>query len=244
MRADGASTRPAPARSPLTRRAATFPAMLPALAAGLIALGAISPARGQEEAPLGPSATIGALGAASKASAREASTPAAPPADEEEIPLRAAAAAAARADPAAAAAGGAAATPIDAPAPGEQSIAPDEAPLGTTVIPTASQQQALQPPAGSQGSQVINYEANQQMPLNEPQLHSLQEFMNEGVNTSPLGVELQEGARRTKSGREVDGLLVVALQPGSPAERAGVQAGHRQAPHVLEGAAVGASLVV
>jgi hypothetical protein len=144
---------------------------------------------------------------------------------------------------AAAAAGGAAATPIDAPAPGEQSIAPDEAPLGTTVIPTASQQQALQPPAASQGSQVINYEANQQMPLNEPQLHSLQEFMNEGVNTSPLGVELQEGARRTKSGREVDGLLVVALQPGSPAERAGVQAGHRAAHDVLEGAAVAASLV-
>ena len=325
--------------------------MLPALAAGLIALGAISPARGQEEAPVGPSATIGALGAASKASAREASTPAATPADEEEVtllpapPADATAAPAAPATPpadrpavapadasgaassaaavpvaaasaiatpasggagtpappeaaaatptpaaaatteasapaggpktflindgappgamssgwtpvapgapasgapaaaAAAAAAGAAATPIDAPAPGEQSIAPDEAPLGTTVIPTASQQQALQPPAGSQGSQVINYEANQQMPLNEPQLHSLQEFMNEGVNTSPLGVELQEGARRTKSGREVDGLLVVALQPGSPAERAGVQAGHRQAHDVLEGAAVAASLV-
>jgi len=318
--------------------------MLPALAAGLIVLGAISPARGQEEAPVGPSATIGALGAASKAWAREASTPAATPADEEEVtllpappadataapadppavapadasgaassaaavpvaaasatatpasggagtpaPPEAAAATAtpaaaataeasapaggpktflindgappgatssgwtpvapgapasgAPAEPAAAAAAGATATPIDAPAPGEQSIAPDEAPLGTTVIPTASQQQALQPPAGSQGSQVINYEANQQMPLNEPQLHSLQEFMNEGVNTSPLGVELQEGARRTKSGREVDGLLVVALQPGSPAERAGVQAGHRQAHDVLEGAAVAASLV-
>ena len=81
------------------------------------------------------------------------------------------------------------------------------------------------------------------MPLNEPQLHSLQEFMNEGTNTSPLGVELQEGARRAKNGREVDGLLVVALQPGSPAELAGVQAGHRAAHDVLEGAAVAASLV-
>ena len=101
------------------------------------------------------------------------------------------------------------------------------------------------PAAGvvSPGSQVVNYEANQQMPLNEPQLHSLQEFMNEGVNTSPLGVELQEGARRGKNGREIDGLLVVALQPGSPAEAAGVQAGHRAAHDVLEGAAVAASLV-
>jgi hypothetical protein len=320
------------------------------LAAGLIAFGAISPACAQEEAPVGPSATIGALGTAHEVSAPRAPTPATTPADEPEVTLLpataadAAAAPAATATPAAdapavvtpdasaaassgaaipspaasagaaaasggagtpappeaaaatptaaapaeasvpaggprtflindgappgatpsgwtpvapdlpasgtpgepvgaAAAAAAAATPIDAPAPGEQSITPDEAPLGTTVIPTAAQQQALQPPAASQSSQVVNYEANQQMPLNEPQLHSLQEFMNEGVNTSPLGVELQEGARRTKNGREVDGLLVVALQPGSPAERAGVQAGHREAHDVLEGAAVAASLV-
>jgi len=133
---------------------------------------------------------------------------------------------------------------MNAPAAEERSENPDEAPPGTTVIPSAAQQ-AVQPATGvaSQGSQVVNYEANQQMPLNEPQLHSLQEFMNEGVNTSPLGVELQEGARRTKNGREMDGLLVVALQPGSPAERAGVQAGHRTAHDVLEGAAVAASLV-
>jgi len=133
----------------------------------------------------------------------------------------------------------------DAQAADDQSEDPNEAPPGTTVIPPAAQDQAAQPGTGaaSTGSQVVNYEANQQMPLNEPQLHSLQEFMNEGVNTSPLGVELQEGARRSKSGREVDGLLVVALQPGSPAEVAGVQAGHRVAHDVLEGAAVAASLV-
>ena len=93
--------------------------------------------------------------------------------------------------------------------------------LGTTVIPSARQQARESP-------QVVNYEANRRMPLNEPQLHSLQEFMDEGVNTSPLGVELQEGARRGKNGREIGGLLVVALQPGSPAERAGVMAGHRE----------------
>jgi hypothetical protein len=137
-----------------------------------------------------------------------------------------------------------ASTPINnAPAAEEQTVTPEEAPSGTTIVPTAAQQQSLEPTTGSQGSQVVNYEANQQMPLNEPQLHSLQEFMNEGMNTSPLGVELQEGARQTKNGREVDGLLVVALEPGSPAERAGVQAGHRVAHDVLEGAAVAASLV-
>jgi PDZ domain len=121
----------------------------------------------------------------------------------------------------------------------------EKVPAGTTVIPSAAEQQGLQLGTGAlpQGAQIVNYQANQQMPLNEPRLHSLQEFMNEGVNTSPLGVELQEGARRMKNGREVDGLLVVALEPGSPAERAGVHAGHRAAHDVLEGAAVAASLV-
>ena len=297
-------------------------ALFPALAVGLITLGATSLALAQDEPPVGRSATIGALGAASEASAPEAPPPAAAPAatsgaasSAAAVPAASASAGAApaasggavtpappeaaaatptpaaapadasappggprtflindgapagampsgwtpvapdapaagapgatgaSAEPAAAAAAGVPATPIDAPAPGEQSITPDEAPLGTTVIPTATQQQALQPGTASQSPQVVNYEANQQMPLNEPQLHSLQEFMNEGVNTSPLGVELQEGARRTKNGREIDGLLVVALQPGSPAERAGVQAGHRTAHDVLEGAAVAASLV-
>jgi PDZ domain len=167
-------------------------------------------------------------------------------------PDAAAGSAAATGAPAGAAAGGsagaaAAATPTaqNAPAGAEVDVNPDETSLGTTVIPSAAEQQRLQSgiAAPAQGSQIVNYQENQQMPLNEPQLHSLQEFMNEGVNTSPLGVELQEGARRMKNGREVDGLLVVALQPGSPAERAGVEAGHRVAHDVLEGAAVAASLV-
>jgi S1-C subfamily serine protease len=138
---------------------------------------------------------------------------------------------------------------MNAPAAEERPENPDAASIGTTVIPSAvipsAQEQAIQPASviAPESSQIVNYEANQQMPLNEPQLHSLQEFMNEGVNTSPLGVELQEGARRGKNGREVDGLLVVALQPGSPAERAGVMAGHRQAHDVVEGVAVAASLV-
>jgi hypothetical protein len=144
----------------------------------------------------------------------------------------------------AAAAAGVSEPAMNAPAAEEQREDPDAPSLGTTVIPSA-RQQAIQSGTGvaPESPQVVNYEANQQMPLNESQLHSLQEFTNEGVNTSPLGVELQEGARRGKNGREIDGLLVVALQPGSPAERAGVQAGHRAVHDVLEGAAVVASLV-
>ena len=359
MRAAGASTRRP--RSPLARRVAIF-SMAPALAAGLIALGAISPALAQDEPPVGPSATIGVLGAMREAARRapaaapSAAPSAAAPAEEEVTLLAATPAATATPsaapvtpsaevaagpgaasgaaapgaaasvptaaetaptvaeapglEPASAASGasappstavatpppadaavsaaapaggsrsflindgapgstasgwspvapgapdagapgatGATAAAADAPAADEQSESPDAAPPGTTVIPSTApstaQEQVPLPAAGvvSPGSQVVNYEANQQMPLNEPQLHSLQEFMNEGVNTSPLGVELQEGARRGKNGREIDGLLVVALQPGSPAEAAGVQAGHRAAHDVLEGAAVAASLV-
>jgi len=116
------------------------------------------------------------------------------------------------------------------------------APPGTTIIPPASPPPAGAQEAGADNSQVSDYQANQQMPLNEPQLHSLQEFMSEGVNASPLGIELQEGQRKL-NGRQVDGLLVVGVQSNSSAAKAGIQAGHRAAHDVLEGAAVAASLV-
>src|ERR1700736_3729335 len=331
MTAAGASTRQP--RSALALRAAIFTAL-----AARLALCAISPALAQDEPPVGPSATIGALGAAPAAPETAAAAASVAPTPEEVTLLPAApaatatpAAVAAAAPSASAAGSGASASPpaaasaaatpagvvanapatplaaaatptpaasagasspaggpktflindaapgsapsgwspvapaapsshapeaspaavatgaaepaMNAPAAEERREDPDAPAIGTTVIPSA-QQQAIQPAAVSpESSQIINYEANQQMPLNEPQLHSLQEFMNEGVNTSPLGVELQEGARRGKKGREVDGLLVVALQPGSPAERAGVMAGHRQAHDVVEGVAVAASLV-
>jgi hypothetical protein len=129
-------------------------------------------------------------------------------------------------------------TPANARTEQVENVAPEDAPSETAIIPSGAEQQQEQ-----EASQLSNYEANQQMPIDEPQLHSLQEFMNEGVNASPLGVELEEGARRGRNGHEVDGLLVVALQPGSPADRAGVQAGHRAAHDMVEGAAVAASLV-
>ncbi len=271
MTAAGVSTsRPRP---PLARRAA----ICSAFAAGL-ALCAMSPAFAQDGPPVGPSATVGALGAAPTAAADEEAAALlvaapVPPSAASATPTPSASAGASAPSggsttilindgppgstpsgwsPVAAGAS-ASGGPEEAPAPAaadapvveERREDPGEAPPGTTIIPSAAQQQAAPPGTGVPGDnpQVVNYEANQQMPLNEPQLHSLQEFMNEGVNASPLGVELEEGARRGKNGREVDGLLVVALEPGGPAERAGVQAGHRAAHDVLEGAAVAASLV-
>jgi hypothetical protein len=131
-----------------------------------------------------------------------------------------------------------AASTAEEPAPGITNGAPSL----VGAVTSSARQQAAGIGVAPESSQVVNYEANQQMPLNVQRLHSLQEFMKEGVNASPLGVELEEGARRGRNGREIDGLLVVALQPGSPAERAGVQAGHRVAHDLVEGAAVAASL--
>jgi S1-C subfamily serine protease len=118
---------------------------------------------------------------------------------------------------------------------------PYAAPPGTTIISPSGASSSAEQGAGP-NPELLNYEFNQQMPLNEPQLHSLQEFMAEGVNSSPLGIELQEG-ERSFHGRDVDGLFVVAVQPDSPASKAGVQAGHRDVHDLIEGAAVAASLV-
>jgi hypothetical protein len=176
------------------------------------------PAPGEPDAPEGATGTVPASGGASAAAPAAASDVSADAATAPPPALNAA-----------------------VPAGGQQD--PYAAPPGTTIIPPATPPPAVTgQDAYANNPQLLNYEANQQMPLNEPQLHSLQEFMNEGVNASPLGVELQEGERRL-NGREVDGLLVVAVQPNSPAAQAGVQAGHRAAHDVLEGAAVAASLV-
>lgn len=101
------------------------------------------------------------------------------------------------------------------------------------VIPSIAQELTLRSETAAQGTQIISC---------EPPMQSLQDFMDEEVTASPLGLELQEGTRWMKNGREVDGLLVIALQPDGPAERAGVEAGHPAAHDALEGAAALASL--
>jgi len=83
---------------------------------------------------------------------------------------------------------------------------------------------------------------SQGTPLYSPQIHSLQEFENEGSNTLPLGISVEEGQRKLKSGRVVDGLLVIDVQAGSPAAKAGLCGGHQVAHDVIEGAVVAAAM--
>jgi hypothetical protein len=91
-------------------------------------------------------------------------------------------------------------------------------------------------------AQVVNYEAQQNPQLIDPQLHSLQEFINEGDESSPLGMELREEQRKLNTGEVANGLLIVGVRNGSAAAKGGLHACQRTARNVLQGAAVAAAL--
>lgn len=108
-----------------------------------------------------------------------------------------------------------------------------EMPQTTTEIPQAGPS----PEGGATGNEIVNY-ATSQNPNVDPQLHSLQEFINEGDNTSPLGIEVREARRKLKSGRAVDGLLIVGVTRESPAANAGLRGDHQEVRDALEMVAV------
>ncbi len=91
-------------------------------------------------------------------------------------------------------------------------------------------------------AQIVTYEQAQQNPqLIDPQLHSLQEFMNEGDGISPLGVQLREDQRKLSSGEVANGLLIVGVQARSAAAAAGLHALRRTGHNVAEGLAIAAA---
>jgi hypothetical protein len=82
----------------------------------------------------------------------------------------------------------------------------------------------------------------QQAPLNlRQQLQTFQDYLQEGDNTSKLGVVLRESRRRAADGTEMAGLLVVRVLPGSPAALAGLHGETTATRSALEGAALAAS---
>lgn len=76
----------------------------------------------------------------------------------------------------------------------------------------------------------------------DPQLHSLQEFMDEDDQMSPLGMQLVEDERKLNSGEVATGLLVVGIQQHSAAALAGLHAINRTPHDVVNGLAVAAAL--
>ena len=96
---------------------------------------------------------------------------------------------------------------------------------------------------GAASGQIVNYEQYQNAQQVDPQLRSLQEFIQEGDNTSSLGMEVQEAQRKLKSGEVADGLVIVGVVKGSPADLAGLRRYQRTTRDVLEGVAVASALV-
>jgi hypothetical protein len=119
-------------------------------------------------------------------------------------------------------------------------------PSTTTVIPQSSagpEPGTAEIDRNADNAQTIDYDARQNPQLIEPQLHSLQEFMSEGDETSPLGIEMREDRRKLSSGEVADGLLIVDVRTGSAAARAGLHPYRRTTRDILEGAAIVASMV-
>ena len=88
-----------------------------------------------------------------------------------------------------------------------------------------------------------NYEASQDPEVTGQKVHSLNEYLNETDELSPLRLRLRAERRRLKYAGEAEGLLIVSMTPGSPAANAGLHAYNRTIKNIFEGAAFGASLV-
>ena len=76
-----------------------------------------------------------------------------------------------------------------------------------------------------------------------PHVYSLQDFVNQGLDESPLGVELREDCSRLKSEEKVCGLAVLGVRNGSPADKAGIKRYTALTHDLLDGASIAAALV-
>jgi hypothetical protein len=90
--------------------------------------------------------------------------------------------------------------------------------------------------------EIANYEAAQEGVTDPAQMQSLRAFMAEGSITSPIGLELREATRSLATGQEADGLLVLKVDPGSPAAIAGLHGCHHAINSALTGAAIAATM--
>ena len=131
----------------------------------------------------------------------------------------------------------------------------DAIPATTTEIPRTVQDQndnsedsgpsgvAQNPPAVTTGRQVVNYQPPGSPLVDpDPDVHSLQEFMDDGDNMSPLGIEVQETRWKIGSGKMADGLLIVGVIPGSAAARAGLHPFKHGPKELLEGVIIAGAM--
>ena len=114
----------------------------------------------------------------------------------------------------------------------------------TTEIPSTAPDKQQAPPSDAQGddSDIVNYQKYQSDPALAPRLHSLQEFISEGSNSSPLGIEVEQSAAKLSAGGKADGLLIVDVTANSPAAKAGLHAYRRTVSDILKGVSVAGAL--
>jgi hypothetical protein len=76
-----------------------------------------------------------------------------------------------------------------------------------------------------------------------PQQMMQQQFDDDGELSTPFGMQLREAKRSLKTGEEADGLLITAVEKGSPAAAAGLHPYSHMVHDALAGAAVVGSLM-
>jgi PDZ domain len=119
----------------------------------------------------------------------------------------------------------------------------DGYPPSTTEIPGANGNSRTGAAEHQQANaMVVDYATQQDPRMFAPRLHSLQDFMREGGEISPLGLDLYEAQRKLDSGEVANGLLIVGVRQGSAAAKSGLHANRRTARDILEGVAVAAAL--
>jgi C-terminal processing protease CtpA/Prc len=128
--------------------------------------------------------------------------------------------------------------------PPVQPVNPPHTIVETTTDPNdAGGNGAQQSEAASHENEVDDYEASQHAPPQpQPHFHSLQEFMSEGSDTSPIGLELREDSRKLDTGEQADGLLIMKVHRASPAAQAGLRSYSTVGHSLLEGAAIAAAM--
>ena len=122
-------------------------------------------------------------------------------------------------------ASGATAIPPAPPAPGEQLVPrPIRQPRirAIRIPPPTRRRPAIRIPPPTR-PRIPSRPTTRSRPMSRRTFTALQDFVNQGLDESPLGVELREDCSRLKSHEKVCGLAVLEVRNGSPADKAGIK---------------------